>query len=578
MATHTPILGNFSIFEIGSSVGAYVTRRHWLARWLNLTPTQYAVGVERGVAVPMPDGVRLIADHYFPKADSAFPTILIRTPYGRDFKGGVLGFLHMFFGQRFAERGYHVIIQDVRGRFDSQGKWEPFVDEKRDGLATLGWIARQPWFDGNLGMWGQSYGGYVQWAVAGDAPDFFKAMVPSITGTQINPYTGSAFGLMGIFRWVYILTRTGNWLKLLAGDFFRFLYPAPVNKILNRAYNELPIEQADVRAVGEPVPYFRKWIAPGNARMDAPFWQSVSFRARMKDVRAAAFFVGGWYDVFLYDLLADYDAMIAAGHRPNLTIGPWKHFDLACVAESLRGGIVWFDAILKNRRQLRAKPVRLFVMGANEWREYASFPVPVRETQFYLRANRTLSLESTDTHFAPDCFHFDPAEPPPTFAGPLYHPSAGAQDNRLLEMRKDVLTYTTAPLQKSIDVIGRVRLQIFARSTAPSFDIFARLCDVYPDGRSINICDGLTRVDPGVGEQQSDGSVRVIIDLWATANCFLRGHRIRLLVMGGQHPRWMRNLGTTEPFATATRMVVADTIIYHDATHPSALVLPIEVT
>lgn len=558
------------------SIGAYVTRRQWLARALNLTPSKYAVDVERGVAIAMPDGVRLIADHYFPKADGMFPTVLMRTPYGRNLEGGLLGVLHQFFGQRFAERGYHVLIQDTRGRFDSEGDWEPFVDEQRDGVATVAWIARQPWFDGNLGMWGQSYGGFVQWAVAGDAPDFFKAMVPSITGTQINPYTGSAFGLMGIFRWVYVLTRAGDWFQQLLGDVYRFIYPAPVNKILNRAYNVLPLEQADTRAIGAPVPYFQKWIQSENARVDAPFWQSVSFRARMRDVRAATFLVGGWYDVFLHDILTDYDAMLAAGRSPYLTIGPWKHFDLACVAETLRGGIVWFDAHLKNRRRLRAKPIRLFVMGANEWREYDQFPA-FRETQFFLRAQNKLSTEFPDAHFAPDRFRFDPANPPPTFGGPLYHPSAGAQDNRLLEARDDVLTYTTAPLTTAIDVIGRVRLDVFAQSTAPSFDLFARLCDVHPDGRSINICDGLIRVDLGIGEKQADGSVCVSVDMWATANRFLRGHRIRLLVMGGQHPRWMRNLGTAEPFATATRMIVADTTIYHDTTHPSALVLPMQM-
>ncbi len=200
---------------------------------------------ERAIAIPMPDGVRLIADHYFPKVDGMFPTILMRTPYGRDRAGGLLGVVHEFLCQRFAERGYHVIIQDARGRFDSEGEWEPFVDEQRDGLATIDWIARQPWFDGNLGMWGQSYGGYVQWAVAPDAPDYLRAIVPSITGSRINPYDGKAFALDGMIRWVFNLTRTGGLIERVIAETPRLFDPRFQERALKPAFDYLPILESE---------------------------------------------------------------------------------------------------------------------------------------------------------------------------------------------------------------------------------------------------------------------------------------------------------------------------------------------
>jgi hypothetical protein len=562
------ILGLFGVI-------AYATRRHWIARALRLPRARFDVGVERAIRVPMPDRVALVADHYFPKADEKFPTILIRTLYGRDLQGAVLGLLHVFSARRFAERGYHVVVQDTRGRFDSEGEFEPFVDEARDGRATLDWIARQSWFDGNLGMWGQSYEGYLQWAVAADAPDFFKAMLPSITGSQINPYVGSSFALDSILRWLDNLNLRENLLERFQVSLARLFDPDTQTRALASAFQHLPIGTADELVVGRAVPYYRKWMA--HAHEHSPFWQSVYHGASMPRVRAAAHFVSGWHDVLLFQLLKDYEAMRAAGHSPYLTIGPWRHLDVACAAETLRAGIIWFDAHLKHiRRRLRANPARIFVMGASEWREYAAFPPPARATRLYLRENARLDLAPARADSPPDHYRYDPAHPTPAVGGPMYHQRGGAVDNRELEARADVLTYTTAPLEDDVDVIGWVKSELFVRSSLPTTDFFARVCDVHPDGRSMNVCDGLFRIERDSGvEPQRDGSARIVVDMWATAQRFRRGHRIRLQVSSGAHPRYNRNLGTDEPLATATRMLAADQTIYHDAAHPSALVLPI---
>jgi putative CocE/NonD family hydrolase len=296
----------------------------------------------------------------------------------------------------------------------------------------------------------------------------------------------------------------------------------------------------------------------------------------MERVAARVHLVSGWHDILIHQLLDDYEALCAAGHTPYLTIGPWRHPDVAGATEALRSGILWMDAQLKGiHRRLRTRPVRLYVMSASrgEWREFDRFPPPAREARFYLHSDARLDITApVSDDGSPDRYCYDPADPTPCVGGPLYHREGGSRDNRALEARPDVLTYTSAPLAADLVVIGRVRLELFANSSAASADFFARLCDVHPDGRSMNVCDGLSRV--GTSTTQPGGSA-IVVDMWATAYRFVRGHCLRLQVSSGAYPRWDRNLGTGEPISTATRMVTAEQTIYHDPAHPSALVLPV---
>jgi putative CocE/NonD family hydrolase len=349
-----------------------------------------------------------------------------------------------------------------------------------------------------------------------------------------------------------------------------------MERMLQKALNELPIGGIDERVIGKPVPYFRKWILPENAHTNATFWRSVAHGTKMQSVRAAAHIIGGWYDIFLAQALRDYAALREAGRSPYLTIGNWRHVDIDCAWETLRSSIDWYDAHLKGQSdRLREKPVRIFLMGANRWLEYDSWPPPAEPIRLYLQEQGQLGADAPPENCAPDHYRYDPAHPTPALGGPMYQPGAGVVDNRPLEARRDVISFSTPPLESDVDVIGHVFLELYAQTSALSADFFARLCDVYPDGRSINLCDGGTRVNVKSTELQPDGSFRILIELWATANRFKRGHRIRLLIMSGQHPRFARNLGTDEPIAAATRMIVADQTIYHDAAHPSALIIPI---
>jgi putative CocE/NonD family hydrolase len=558
--------------------GLYRYRRSLLARLLNLPPSRYTVSVQRNIPVFMPDGARLFADHYFPKAAGDFPTILIRTPYGRGKEvalggGYPLGELP---AQRFAERGYHVVVQGARGCFDSEGEFSPHVNEAADGQAAVDWISRQPWFNGVLGTWGPSYLGYMQWAIAAAAPACLQAILPVIASSENYTVThpDGAFGLETRLRWsqgVYSLNKMHHrpvWEKLV----HRFF--GGQERRLRAAFSHLPLLEADIAAAGEPIPFYRDILT--HTQPDEPFWAARDHSAAVARVTAPVHLIGGWYDYYLRGLLRDYAALNAAGRRPYLTIGPWFHAHPGGLMTGLREGVTWFDAHLKgDRRRLRQKPVRIYVMGAEEWRELDDFPPPARQARYYLHAGARLSPDLPETTSAPDHYRYDPADPTPALGGALLGAQgAGAQDNRPLEARSDVLCYTTPPLAQDVEVIGPVRLELFAGSTLPYTDFFGRLCDVAPDGRSTNICDGLFRVKPGRGEAGPDGSLRIGIDMGATAHRFRRGHGLRLQVSSGAHPRWSRNLGTGEALASGVRMVAAEQTVYHDQARPSALVLP----
>ena len=543
----------------------YRRRRSLLARWLALPPPRFRAAVERGRHVPTSDGLTLAADHYYPAAGASaasLPTILIRTPYGRRLAS-------RFYAYRFAERGYHVLLQDVRGRFGSEGDFEPFVSEADDGRATVRWLQKQAWFDGRLGTWGQSYVGYAQWALAATAPAAVQALVPGITSSRgvFTAMTEGAPMLDLPLRWMVLLDALNNpWRR------WRLLLPSGVDRAVTPAAHHLPLSEADLVAVGEEVSFYREALRE-QQRQD---WVETDYSDRLDRVAAPAHLIGGWYDFMLGDLLADYATVANAGHGPYLTIGPWIHLDRQVNREALREGLVWFDAHLKGQRdRLRRRPVRVYLMGAEAWQELETWPPPAESGRLYLQAHGRLSDRPPARHVPPDHYLYDPADPTPALGGPLFRSEAGPKDNRPLEARPDVLTYTGPPVIRDVDVIGPVSLTLFARSSLEHADFFARLCDVHPDGRSINICEGIYRLAPGKGERLADGSVRVEVDMWATAHRFKVGHCIRLQLSSGAHPHYARNLGTGEPLASATEMRAAYQTIYHDADHVSVLHLPL---
>jgi hypothetical protein len=338
----------------------------------------------------------------------------------------------------------------------------------------------------------------------------------------------------------------------------------------------LPLGEADVVAAGEPIPFYRELLA--HTDEDDVFWLARDRREAVAGVEAPVHLVGGWYDYYLRGLLRDYASLKAAGRRPYLTIGPWSHGAPQGLLTGLREGLAWFEAHLKNGGAgLRPSPVHVYLMGADEWLDLDDFPPPARARRYYLQGEGGLAAEAPPATAVPDHYVYDPADPTPAVGGAfLGFKGAGAQDNRPLEARPDVLCYTTPPLAADLDVIGPVRLELFVRSSRQHTDFFGRLCDVALDGTSTNVCDGLYRLEPGRGALQPDGSLQIAVDLWPTAYRFRAGHQMRLQVSSGAHLRWSRCLGYGEPLLTARRLVVAEQTVYHDAAHPSALTLPVQ--
>jgi len=546
---------------------AFGLRRNWLSWWLGLPRPRNRVNVKRGIMIPALDGIGLASDRYSPIKQSLYPTIFIRSPYGRNTKSGPFGLLTEFCAYRFAERGYNVLVQDVRGRFESKGEFEPFLHEREDAKSTFDWLKQQTWFDGQVGMWGSSYLGIVQWVVA-DEP-IIKALVPGITASNLYDiiFPDGAFDLSLTMRWTSLLrfqdTLIG-WIRQLAVLFY-------VEGDVRPAFNYLPIIQADEAMRKGKINYYRRWI--GLMRDDPVISKQLQITDHQK-VDAPVHLIGGWYDFFLRGMLADYAALKANGHTPYLTIGPWRHVsNLFLMPTMLKPGIEWFDAHLKGQtHRLRSKPVRIYVMGANEWRDYSDYPPCSQPLTYYLQSGNRLGTQPLST--PPSAYRYDSKHPSPSLGGAQFSLWAGARDNRQLERRSDVLTFTGDILHAPVEIIGNVRCELYFRSSSEFTDFFVRLCDVYPDSRSINICDGFVRIEPGKCKLQPDGSLHTLIELWATAHRFLSGHRIRLLISSSAHPRWARHTNTSNPL-TDTVTCVAEQTIYHDPQHPSALILPL---
>jgi putative CocE/NonD family hydrolase len=531
-----------------------------IERYLHLPPpVTRAVRVHRDLPVRARDGVILRTDHYEPRLRPA-ATILVRTPYGRK---GIMGLMS---GRALAERGFHVVLQSCRGTFDSGGTFEPMRHEREDGLDTVAWVEAQPWFDGNLFTYGPSYVGFTQWAIAAEAGPALKGMLAAVTaaGFRDPTYAGGSYSLDTIVNWVSILTNQG-------GSLPSFIYKqARSQRRVRRALVHFPLSEVDSKAVGDSVGFFQEWLA--HAEPDDPYWAQRVHHNRVAEVDAAVCLVGGWYDIFLPWQLRDYATLRAAGKWPRLVIGPWTHADPQLLAYSMREGLSWFR---HQRNGGTGEPggVRIFVGGADEWRDLTDWPPQGTSTEWFLQANGGLApaVPSADS---PDKFRYDPTDPTPSPGGPLLTPQAGRRDNRAVEARADVLVYTTEPLAADYEAVGPVSATVHIRSNLDHFDVHVRVCEVDRAGHSENICDGLVRVDPGQFPPDRDGVRAVEVELWPIAYRFPAGHRIRVQVAGGAHPRYARNPGTGEPLATASRLLVADNEVFHDPDHPSAIRLP----
>ncbi|MWA04304.1 CocE/NonD family hydrolase [Actinomadura sp. LD22] len=522
--------------------------------------------VERDLPVTMPDGVTLLADRYVPiGARRPPPTILVRTPYGRRGPAALAN------GLLFVPFGFQLVVQSARGTFGSGGEFDPLGSERDDGLATVAWLKEQPWFGGTFATYGASYLGYSAWAIAAEAGPELKAMSLQITASSFRDaaYVGGSFALESTLTWTDLTHRQQQPLGLLTASLLSR------RRAVRAARSGRPLAELDVATGGAQMRFYQDLLT--NHGTDAGYWDGRDFSGTVGDVAAPVTLLGGWYDVFLPWEIRDYLALRAAGHRPYLTIGPWWHTDARHGLVSFRETLAWFRAHLRGDPSgLRADPVRLYVTGAREWRHYRDWPPPgTRQERWHLHPGGGLGGDGP-LPSKPSGYRFDPARPTPALGGPTLLGSSRPVDNRPLERRPDVLVFTSPPLGEPLDVIGPVGADLFVRSDREHTDFVVRLCDVAPDGTSRNVCEGGLRL-PAFAEKPvgTAGVRRIAVDLWPTGHRFARGHRVRVHVTSGAHPKVAANPGTGEPLATARRMVTADQEVFHDPDHPSALILPI---
>lgn len=526
-----------------------------------LPPRTNRIKVHRDIVVTAADGVELMTDHYEPSPPGPHPTLLMRLPYGRD------GFANI--ARAYAERGFNVVLQACRGTEASGGRFNPLVNERDDGLGTLQWLRLQPWFDGRLGLTGPSYLGYAQWAIA-DAPEV-KAMAVKVSSAEFRSvvFPGGAFHLGLWLSWLQTIEGLREsailaFLRMITGDFERRTHQASLT---------LPLTEADNVAVGHDVWFWNEWFE--TAIEDGPFWDAIDHRGRIGPKTAPVHLLSGWYDFMIDQLLRDYARLVAAGRTPFLTVSATTHISGGHEADNPIETLAWMRAeLLGDRSGIRRKPVAIEISGIGVWREFDAFPPgPPRPETFHLHGDRTLERDGPPPA-SPSRYRYDPSDPTPNLGGGIFaFTGAGPVWQQPLERRKDVLVFTSGPLPAPLTLIGNATARVFIRASIPNVDVFVRLNDVDRKGFSVNICDGFLRLTPET-PRDADGICAVDLPLHATAHSFLAGHKLRVLIASGAHPRYARNTGTGDPVGNATTLVPADVEIFHDTGHPTAITLP----
>jgi putative CocE/NonD family hydrolase len=531
-----------------------------VARAAKLPPRRNRAQRSRDLMIAMRDGVRLAAELHRPRKEGTYPTLLVRVPYGLRAFSAV--------ATAYAERGYNVVLEACRGTDRSEGEFDPLIHEREDGLDTLAWIKAQPWFDGRLGTTGASYLGYAQWAISDSLPKQ-SAMAIKISSAEFKSvvFPGGSFHLGLWLGWMQIVLL----LRKPPLGIGRKLARGFIEKRTLAASMKLPLIDADRRATGREVPFWHRWLA--GAIGNDEFWKPLDHTHRIGPRTPPTTFVSGWYDFMIDQLLRDYATLAMAGGAAQLTVGPWWHISPELQLYGFRDTLAWMDAKLRDDpSSLPPKPVRLFVTGADEWRDFDAWPPsPIDIEILHLHVDKSLALRPANAS-PPTPFHYDPHDPTPNVGGAAFaFTGAGPVDQAPLESRKDVLLFTSGPMVDPLTIIGNVRAVIYVKASLPHADLFVRLNDVDESGRSINICDGIVRKSA----PDPTGLWRLNFKLHATAHRFAAGHRLRLVIAAGAHPRFARNTGTDEPFGTATTLRTVDFDIFHDIEHPSAIHLPV---
>ncbi|MCI0390514.1 MAG: CocE/NonD family hydrolase [Acidobacteria bacterium] len=550
--------------------------------------------------VRMRDGVKLYADVYLPRAEGRYPTLVVRTPYGAQ-RDGVHETMI-----KFAQNGYAVVMNDTRGRYESEGRWEPFRAEAKDGHDTIQWAAKQSWSNGKVATQGGSYLGHVQWRAASLQPPNLVAMFPAVASTNIYANWiahGGAFRLSFNYGWGVV--RMPN--RIMLPQYWHSEKYSPAEMQYDTILKHLPLKDGDLQSAGYAVKHYRDWIA--HPSYD-DYWREISDEEHFSKINVPAHTSGGWFDIFVQGTIngftgvRKYGANEKARRETKMIIGAWGHGpsqkfgDVDFGPQNMRSQfdreLRWFDHYLKgiDNGIDREPPVEIFYMGVNQWRREQDWPIPgTKFTPFYIasggaansdKGNGGLSA-SQPTGASSDQFDYDPNAPAPTVGGnnccgtPTL---AGPKDQRVIESRKDILVYTSAPLDQPLAIAGPVKMKLFASTDGPDTDWVVKLIDVHPNGFSMNIAEGILRARYRKGADKVEllkpnEVYEFEIDLVGTANVFLAGHRIRVDVTSSHFPQFDRNPNTGEAFGVSSNVRVAKQTIYHTTARPSHIVLPV---
>lgn len=575
-----------------------------------LSKPQYETVHEKNLEVPMRDGTILRANVTRPKAEGQFPGVLERTPYNKE--GGSENAIGS--PEFFAQRGYAVVLQDVRGMFASEGEFYPFRDDgaglNRDGYDTVEWMAEQPWCDGNVGSIGGSYSGVTQYRNALSRPPHLRAMFvreSSADYYQEWVYRSGAFELGFNLSWLHTVTSINLANLVEEGDLERQQKVlAQVKEELDDWYARLPLYPCPfVEGLSD---WYNTWLETPE---DGPYWSQFNVEKYHDQMEMPTYHLGGWFDIFQAGTLKNFMGMKRrsrtekARQSQKLIIGPWVHgpgninnqiageFDFGADAaiDSNELRLPWLDYWLKGIDSgiMTDAPVRLFVMGRNEWRDEADWPLPdTRYSNYYLHGGNSGSIDSLNDGTLsstppsgsenPASFVYDPDHPVPTAGGNTLNIIGGVHDHRQVDAL--CLTFTSEPLSAEFEVTGPVKAVLYGMSSAPDTDWVVRLEDIDPEGYSRNLCDGILRARYRDSFEQPElldpGKIyRFEVDLWATSNAFMPGHRIRVAVTSSCFPRFDRNLNTGGPINREAVGQVAVNTVFYDEFRPSHIVLPV---
>ncbi len=558
------------------------------------------IRIQRHIAVTMRDGVKLYVDLYLPAAPGKYPTIVWRTPYGVQRDGSHEALI------RFAMNGYAVVAQDVRGRYESEGTWEPFRNEGKDGFDTIEWAAVQSFSNGKVATEGGSYNGHNQWQAASLNPPHLVAAFPALASTNIyaNWLTmGGAFRLSFNYGWGVV--RMPN--RIMLPQYWHTEAYAPEELKYENILMHVPLKDGDMMSAGTAVQHYRDWIK--HESYD-DYWKSISDEEHFDKITVPVHTSGGWFDIFLGGTINGYVGMKNKGATAEaragarMIIGPWGHgptqsfggvdFTPAANVNQLETELRFFDYHLKGiKNGLEAEaPVKLFYMGVNKWRSEKDWPIPgTQYKELYLTSKGAANSVRGDGELSfkkpaasgVDTYRYDPQNPVPTTGGnnccgtPTL---AGPRDQRQLERREDILVYTGDFLQNALTIAGPVKVKLFASTDGPDTDWMIKLVDVYPDDTAMPVSEGILRAKFREGPDKirlltPNQVVEYTIELTATANVFKPGHRIRVDITSSNFPQFDRNPNTGEALGNSATIRVAQQSIHHGGSRLSHILLPV---